>query len=294
MCRLTAGVVLHIRVGRIQIMEQIIKEFCDYTLMNTNLSMITVEGYYKYLHKVLAAIGKAKPSEDEIKRYMLELRTSGYSVSYINNISTALEKYMAWLGRDVRLPRLKRHHEVVIDTLTPGEIARMLAATKNSRQKAMLAILAYSGIRVKELCNLKVNDVKFDSASIHIGNGKGGVDRVAYISKEGLAIVAEYLKEYPRSGDDYLITTLAENRQYNGSAVRKTLDKLAAVAGIQKRVYPHLLRHSLATNLLSRGVGILTIQSILGHKHLQSTLIYAHSSPKRVAMEYNYYVPSYL
>ena len=274
--------------------KQIVKEFCEHTLMETPLSLVTVDGYSKYLNKVLKDLGKTHPTEMEIKRYMLKMRMAKYSVSYINNVSTAVEKYMAWLGTKIKLPRLKRHREVVVNTLTPGEIARMIAAATNSREKALIAILAYSGIRVKELCNLRVKDIKFDEGTIHIANGKGGTARIAYIAKEALALVSQYLKDYPRGEKSFLFTTLQTNKQYNGGAVRKILKKLARKAGVIKRVYPHLLRHSLATNLLSRGVGILTIQSILGHRHLQSTLIYAHSSPKKVETEYNYYVPSYL
>ena len=274
--------------------KQIVKEFCEYTLMNTPLSLVTVDGYSKYLHKVLNDLGKTHPTADELKRYMLQMRMKKYSTSYINNVSTALEKYMAWLGIEVKLPRLKRHHEAIVNTLTPGEIARMIAATRNSREKAMIAILAYSGIRVRELCNLRVEDVHLESGTINIANGKGGIDRTAYIAKEAFPTITQYLKDYPRGEKDFLFTTIQGNKQYNGNAVRKILRRVAKEAGVEKRVYPHLLRHSLATNLLNRGVDILTIQSVLGHRHLQSTLIYAHSSPQKVKMEYNYYVPSYI
>ena len=275
-------------------MKQIINEFCDNIQMNTNISERTIRGYKIYLRKVLGGIGQTIPSEEQVKKYMLTLRKSGYSVSYINNISVAVEKYMKFVGKEIHLPKFKRHNQVIIDTLTPGEIARIIAAANDSRKKCIVGILAYSGIRVKELCNLKVGDVNFKEGTLIIRNGKGGVSRIAYISKEGLSLVAQYLKDFPRDEDSLLFTTLAKGNKYNGNAVRKLLRKLARLARIDKRVYPHLLRHSLATNLLNRGVNLMTIQSILGHKHLESTLIYAHSAPHRVNMEYNYYVPSYL
>jgi len=275
-------------------MDTIIKEFCDHMTMTTSLSKTTIEGYRRSLRMALRQIGSCMPSVDEVRRYMLGLRENGYSPSHVNNTSLALEKYMGFIGREIKLPRVKRAKSIVNDILTEGEIARMLAATKNSREKVIIAILAYSGIRNRELCNLRVGDVDMDNGILRVIGGKGGKNRLAYIPRECVKLISDYLKDYPREEDDYLITTLVNGQQYGGGDLRKLVRTIAGRVGIAKRVYPHLFRHSLACNLLARGASLMTIQMLLGHEHLQSTLIYVRSTPQRVQNEYVYFVPSYL
>jgi site-specific recombinase XerD len=76
--------------------------------------------------------------------------------------------------------------------------------------------------------------------------------------------------------------------------VRKLVHKAAARAGLTKRVWPHLLRHSLATNMLHRGAHLLAIKEQLGHAFDETTMIYVHSSPEHAQLQYRMYAPSYL
>lgn len=103
-----------------------------------------------------------------------------------------------------------------------------------------------------------------------------------------------YLRDYPRAEGDFLFTSIRRGRQLQGSAIRRIVKIAARIAGIERRVWPHLLRHSLATNLMSAGADPLTIQAQLRHANIETTWLYIRSLPRRTRAEYDRCVPGYL
>lgn len=91
-----------------------------------------------------------------------------------------------------------------------------------------------------------------------------------------------------------MFKSLVRKTKYTTWALRKMVKKISKKAGIEKRVYPHLFRHSLATNLVKRGANVLMVQKQLRHEKLETTQIYIRSFPGRVQDEYQYFVPEYL
>ena len=91
-----------------------------------------------------------------------------------------------------------------------------------------------------------------------------------------------------------LFTTLKKNNSLQQGDVRKIVKTIAIKASIKKRVYPHLFRHSLATNLLKRGANLMLIKEQLGHSFIESTMVYTISNPLRNKSEYDYYIPAYI
>lgn len=269
-----------------------IEEFYNGLSAKEGLGELTITGYKKVLNKFFKEIDTLKPNRKQIEEYIALMRKHDYSYNHVINTSVALERYMVFIKRPIKLGRPRKPKQIIKNTLTEGEIARILAASKNEREKAMLAVLAYSGIRNKELCFLKTEDVDLNNQYLRVVGGKGNKDRIVYISKECNKIITEYTGKYERK-DTFLFTTLREDKQYNGWALRKMVKVVSKRAGIKKRVYPHLFRHSLACNLLNRGANIMTIKEQLGHADLRTTLIYAHSTPQRVQQEYNFYCPNY-
>jgi len=221
------------------------------------------------------------------------MHENNYSATYIINTAVAIERWMRFIEKPINLGRPKKAESLIPETLNEGEVARIVAATKNIREKAIITTLAYSGIRNKELIALRAGNIDFSAGCIRIKRGKGRRDRIAYLSNQALMIIRRYLDEYPRSDQHYLFTTLKGER-YTGWTLRKLCKVLGCRAGIEKRIFPHLFRHSLATNLLNRGCSLMTIKEVLGHKKIESTLIYAHSNPRRIKQEYNFYCPMYV
>ena len=252
----------------------------------------TIEGYKRVLNKVFRDLGTLKVKPKQAENWMLNMQKKKYSASHINNTSNIFERYLRFRGKKVTLIRVKKPKPSIKDTLTEGEVARILAAAGNSREKAMLAILAYSGIRANELCNLKVQHIDLDTGVLKVIDGKGGKDRVCYISRECCKMINEYLKEY--STNPHLFKTLVRKARYNTWALRKMVKTVAKKAGITKRVYPHLFRHSLASNLIKKGANIITVQNQLGHEKIDTTMIYIRSFPERIKDEYQYFVPNYI
>jgi len=271
-----------------------IESFYNSLLVKYAFADYTIEGYKRVLSKFIKDVGTNEPTEQQIENYVAGMRKKKLSYSHVRNTTVILEKFSGFLGRTIKLGRMRRPKSIVKDILTEGEIARILGACKNSREKTIISILAYSGIRNKEFCSLKVEDIDLDKGIIRIFDGKGNKDRLAYISRECAKIIADYLVEYPRSKDRFLTTALASGKQYSGWALRKRLKVVAGRAEIKKRVYPHLMRHSLASHLVSKNCSILTLMNLLGHSQLNTTQLYLRSFPQKIQAEYNYLVPNYL
>jgi site-specific recombinase XerD len=268
------------------------EQFYNAMSVREGLGEVTIGGYRRVLTKFFRDVGTDEPKLSHIENYIAGTKKRGCSYSHIANTSVALERYMAFIKRPIKLKRPRKPKQIIKNTLTEGEVARILAATKNERERAMLAILVYSGIRNKELCSLKPEDIDFNNQYLRVIDGKGSKDRVVYISRDCVKSIIEYIGKYARR-DTYLFTTLVQDKQYNGWALRKMVKVVSKRAGVKKRVYPHLFRHSLACNLLQRGANIMTIKEQLGHQDLRTTMIYAHSTPQRVQQEYNFYCPTY-
>ena len=193
------------------------------------------------------------PDPQDIKKFMLWMHEKNYSYSHIVNTSLAVEHYARLKGMKLELGRPRRPKRIIQNVLSESEVARLIQAAANAREKAMIALLAYSGIRNSELCSLRRKDVDLGANQLKVVAGKGKKDRVVNISGECTRLVIEYLGAFRRSPDDFLFTTLKRDRQLADSDLRKLVRVLARRAKIGRRVFPHLLRHSLATNLLNRG-----------------------------------------
>ena len=106
--------------------------------------------------------------------------------------------------------------------------------------------------------------------------------------------MVDYLKEYLRESYDFLFTTIKKGNQMKQCDIRKIVKIASKRANIGKIVFPHLFRHSLATNLLKRGANLILIKNQLGHVFIESTMIYVNSTPLRNKSEYDYYKPAYI
>ncbi len=147
------------------------------------------------------------------------------------------------------------------------------------RDIAVIELLFATGIRVAELCSLKRCDFSSDMASIKI-TGKGNKDRTVYIgSKEVISALAKYLQavEALKIESEHFFVNRLRNR-LSEQSVRFMVKKYSELAGIAKKVTPHMFRHSFATLLLEEGVDIKHIQEFLGHSSITTTQIYVHIS----------------
>jgi len=181
--------------------------------------------------------------------------------------------------RPERLPRY----------LTEEEVHRLLGAVASSpRDSAIVHVLAFGGLRVGELCHLKVEDIEFERNILHVRSGKGDKDREVLLEDRSRAAVDRYLSERALTG------TVHERLFPVGPVtVERIVRRAAAEAGIPRRVTPHMLRHTLATTLLSRGCDIRYIQKLLGHASVATTQIYTHVDTQALRDAYQRAKPQY-
>ncbi|MFP3256231.1 MAG: tyrosine-type recombinase/integrase [Candidatus Nanopusillus acidilobi] len=172
------------------------------------------------------------------------------------------------LAKQIKAPKVDKRLPKFI---TYDELNRLLESAENYRDKLIIKFLFYTGVRVSELIKIKKNDIIFEEGFVKV-YGKGGKERIVPIPKELL----NELKDYINKINTENIFPLSSRQ------VERIIKNTAKKAGISKKVTPHVLRHSLATTLLSKGVDIRYIQEILGHSSLNITQIYTHVVPNQL------------
>jgi integrase/recombinase XerD len=153
------------------------------------------------------------------------------------------------------------------------EVFRILDHAANLKHRTILTLVYSSGLRVSEVANLKLTDIKRDSNRLLIRNGKGAKDRYTILSYRALIVLEEYWKSY-RPG--LWLFYGRKNQPLTIRACQHAFHLAKDKAGIRKSGVIHTLRHSFATHYLESGGGIFQLQQFLGHKKLKTTLVYAH------------------
>lgn len=235
----------------------------------------------------------SKPDNSTMEEYIYKIYNSDYSYSHKTNTALAIEKYTEFLDRPLKLSRQKRPKTIIKDTLTEAEITKIIFSCKTLKEKAIISLLAYSGIRNKELCNLKVKDFDSGKNQIRIIQGKGLKDGISQISASCSKILQEYIYKENRDEKDYFFKTYQEN-QYTSWALRKRVKVVSKRANIIKRVYPHLFRSSLVVNMLIRGADIVSLKNQLRHTLIATTFHYLNSVVLGEKNNYEKFEPSYL
>ncbi|MCA9363789.1 tyrosine-type recombinase/integrase, partial [Candidatus Kaiserbacteria bacterium] len=156
--------------------------------------------------------------------------------------------------------------------------------------RAILELLFSTGLRVSELCNLSVEDIDLSRDEFSV-RGKGDKVRVVFISDMARKAVAEYLKTRKDMDDALFIQygknasrTQKENKdlRLTPRSVQRIIKRYATIAGITRKVTPHVIRHSFATDLLSNGADLRSVQALLGHANIATTQVYTHVTDKHL------------
>lgn len=271
------------------------KQFDNYLLLSKGLQKITRQGHVTSLNIVLKKINKETPSHDEFNEHIIWMNDQDYSHSHITNTSKAIEYFTEFQGNPLKIARTRRPKKMIVDCLTEAEVNAIIRESKDLREKAMVSFLAFTGIRNEEFCNVKVNDLDFGNNQVLIRQGKFSRDRRTNFGYKCTKILVDYIIKYQKQQDDYLFTTIKNKNQYKTSDLRKFINTISKRAKIEKRVFPHIFRHSLATNMILRGANILLVREQLGHTDIQTTMNYIQQLPIEVIKtQYDYHAPAYL
>lgn len=145
------------------------------------------------------------------------------------------------------------------------------------KYKAMFMTVYGAGLRVSELCNLRIQDIDSKSMRILVREGKESKYRYTLLSKKNLEVLREYYKQYrPKHEENYLFISQQTQNKYTPSGIEIAFRTIKKNARITRKVTVHGLRHNFATDLIENGLDILHLQKLLGHSGIRSTMEYLH------------------
>ncbi len=294
-------------------LKQLKTQFLEYMEIEKGRALRTVENYDHYLTVFLEQTKITDPkdiTDDKIRNFRIWLnrqstgnnRATGDTIKKKtqNYYLIALRTFLKFLAKRniTSLPadhiELAKIGERQIDVISQEELKRLLDAPngeknleRRSRDKAILEMLFSTGLRVSELCSLK-NDLDWRLDEFPI-RGKGGKVRVVFLSKEAKKAVKDYLA-LRKDMSDALFVKIPEVRPMgkltSEALTRRSIERIvkryATIAGISKKVTPHVIRHCFATDLLSNGADIRSVQAMLGHANIGTTQIYTHVTDKHL------------
>lgn len=277
--------------------DNLLKDYLVYLEIEKNRSPKTQENYNRYLKAFL--IWSRIKSHEEItgdlvrsfrvylaKKQIKKITQSYYVIAIRNFLKYLIKKNIKVLPPEtIELPKISRRD---IETLEYGELERLISSVKENklrdlRDKAVLETLFSTGLRLSELCSLNRNvDLKRGEISIR---GKGDKLRVVFLSEGSKLLIKKYLDKRIDI-EEALFISLDKSEKVIGRitprAVQRLVDLRAHEAGISKKVHPHQLRHSFATDLLINGADLRSVQELLGHANISTTQIYTHLTNKEL------------
>lgn len=282
----------------------------EYLEIERGRSLKTVENYDRYLTKFLQFAKTDDPkklTEDMVREFRLWLnRQDGTKVGSRmepmkrrtqNYYLIALRAFLKYLRkRDVESLNPERIElakvpERSLDLISPQELDRLMKAPdlgtiQGLRDRAILELLFSTGLRISELTNLSTDDVDLSRDEFSV-RGKGDKIRVVFLSDTAKAAIKAYLKERKDMSDALFVqygknAKGAKDLRLSPRAVQRMLKACAIQAGITRKVTPHVIRHSFATDLLSNGADLRSVQALLGHANIGTTQIYTHVTDKHL------------
>jgi site-specific recombinase XerD len=263
----------------------------------------TLRAFLAHMHAEGRAIASIRRTMAAIKQFFRFLSTEGH-------ITSNPVEFMPRMKVPQRLPRYLPWEQVERLIQAPLERQKrdgrgpVLSEPARYRNHALLMLLAATGIRISEAVDLKVEDVGYLGTQPHVRvTGKGDKQRVVPLHDRAAAVLKDYidnwrLEQVPghrrrlRAAKSPYVFINRDGEQVSRRIVQVDIQRYALRAGIEGRVYPHLLRHSFATALVEQGCPIEVVQQLLGHVSIATTQIYAHVSTERLRASYMQYHPA--
>jgi integrase/recombinase XerD len=294
-------------------MEDSIDSFIRFLAVERGLS----ENYQLSTHRSLSEFAQWCAARKKITRprdvtlpvmsdYLAERKRAGLSASSIKLIVVALKIFFRFLAakaiidRDpsetLALPRIERYLPETLNELQVEQFLEKIDTKANHglRDRAMIELLYASGLRISELANARLENFNFEERIIRV-TGKGNKTRLVPVGRKACEALAGYLSgERPslvkaRSGSEIFLSE--RGTKLTTVRIWQIIKKHARRAGLEKNVYPHLLRHSFATHLLGNGADLRIIQEMLGHSDISTTQVYTHVDQQRLKAVHRQFHP---
>lgn len=261
------------------------------------LSINSLQIYNRNLQRFSRAVRKniADITANDIRIYLAHYAQTGVKDTTVATEMDILRGFFNWLENEeyiqkspMRKIKPMKVAKRMREALTKEELEVLRQGAQTLRQKALLEFLYSTACRLDEAANVKKNDIDWQALQLRV-IGKGDKERTVYIN----ATAKVHLRKYLMSRlDDCPALFVAERKPYQRigrRSIEREIDKIMLQSGLQKNVYPHLIRHTAATHWLQAGMDLTIIQKILGHESPQTTMIYAKLSTTEVEHAYRKY-----
>ena len=267
--------------------------FLEYLEIEKGRSVKTVENYDRYLTRFLAFSKITAPgniTEQSVREFRMNLNRNNLKLKTQNYYLISLRAFLKFLRkRDIESLNPERIELAKVgqrdlDLITSDELNRLIDGPKGDsslaglRDRAILELFFSTGLRVSELCALNRDiDLSRDEFSVR---GKGEKVRVVFLSPAAKAAIKAY--EAKRGDVEEALFISTSNTRLTPRSIERIVKGYAIKAGITRKVTPHVIRHSFATDLLENGADLRSVQALLGHQNIATTQVYTHVTDKHL------------
>ncbi|MEO0281013.1 MAG: site-specific tyrosine recombinase XerD [candidate division WOR-3 bacterium] len=290
--------------------SNVLLDFKNFLISEKGCSDLTVDAYLNDINQYIHFCENFKKDlfdadESIVEFFLKEMSMLGLNGRTLSRKLTSLKNFYNYLYREkmidkdptenVSPPKISKN---LPDYLTLEEITLLLNSIKgdspfDKRDKAILETMYGAGLRVSEIINLKIESVFYEEGFIKV-LGKRMKERIVPLNKTALNSIQEYLRDYRSFFEKYKSEYLFLSRtgkKLTRMDIWNILKKRVKHVGIQKRLHPHILRHSFATHLIEGGADLRSVQEMLGHSSIMTTEIYTHVNKKQLTKIYDRFHP---
>ena len=225
---------------------------------------------------------------NDIRIYLYETqKRTGISNRTLDGKRLVINTFMDWCWKEGYIPNnpcasIKpiKFEEKPREPLSNMELEIVRDACENYRDKAMIELFYSTGCRLSEMVNLKISDIDFTSKEVHLF-GKGSKHRTSYLNAKAEYMLKKYFElERPKESisDSVFVIFRKPYNEMHKESIYARVKAIQKRSGIERSLFPHLLRHTMATDALNRGMNVAEVKEILGHEKLDTTMIYAKIS----------------
>jgi len=287
--------------------NKIIELYINYLKIDRGLSFNTLFSYQQDLDKLakfFKDINFKDIDKNSLHLFIVNLYESKLDPRSISRIVSTIKSFFSYLLNENLIKnnpsinlKAPRHNKKLPNTLTYEEINTILSSINKSswsgfRDNLIIELLYSTGIRVTELINLKLENINLNNNYLIVKAGKGAKDRICFFSDKLAASIKEFI-DLSINSQKKLDTLFITDRSkiFTRQAVWLKIKTYTLKANINKKVYPHIFRHSFATHMLEGGADLRAIQTLLGHSSIATTEIYTHISRDFIRAQYDKYHP---
>lgn len=286
--------------------DSVLRRYVQYLCLERSYSKNTLDAYRRDLQKLLVFyadnhIDYRMVTLEQLDQFAGQLREEGIQARSVARILSGVRSFYRFLTLEKEVeqdptellesPQIGKHLPEVLSVEEIDSIINVIDVSKPEgiRDRAIIEVLYGCGLRISELCNLRISQLYLEDKYIRV-KGKGSKERLVPI--EGVAIdrVREWLvtrmgcKVKP-SEEDYVFVSLTRGSRLSRISLFVYIKDYAERAGIKKNISPHTFRHSFATHLLEGGANLRAIQMMLGHEDISTTEIYMHIDKSKLRTE---------